>query len=205
MCSCSTKRENIWSSWPIAAFKVCLRFLCMCYFCANFSCSKQTLISLPCCHAVFSSPPVHLHTRAHKGRVHVIHIWVAARFIFIHYCNILEAVQAILFILTTVTTFPIYLYSTHFVTHYQSIYTNLSSAINIIDAWDLLIIIRVPRLTKEVRKTVSFLPGKAFDSFSKTDVSHRKCHGIMCDQQDWPAEGQRLSAPAEKHRLFQRN
>lgn len=74
-----------------------------------------------------------LHTRAHKGRVHVIHIWVAARFIFIHYCNILEAVQAILFILTTVTTFPIYLYSTHFVTHYQSIYTNLSSAINIID------------------------------------------------------------------------
>lgn len=132
MCSCSTKRENIWSSWPIAAFKVCLHFLCMCYFCANFSCSKQTLISLPCCHTVFSSPPVHLHTRAHKGRVHVIHIWVAARFIFIHYCNILEAVQAILFILTTVTTFPIYLYSTHFVTHYQSIYTNLSSAINII-------------------------------------------------------------------------
>lgn len=105
----------------------------MCYFCANFSCSKQTLISLPSCHTVFSSPSVHLHTRAHEDTVHLINIWVAARFIFIHYCNILEAVQAILFILTTVTTFPIYLYSTHFVTHYQSIYTNLSSAINIID------------------------------------------------------------------------
>lgn len=83
---------------PLQLSKYAYTFLCMCYFCANFSCSKQTLISLPCCHTVFSSPPVHLHTRAHKDTVHAINIWVAARFIFIHYWNILEAVQAILFI-----------------------------------------------------------------------------------------------------------
>lgn len=30
-------------------------------------------------------------------------------------------------------------------------------------------------------------------------VSHRKCHEIMCDQQDMSVEGQPLSPPAERH------
>lgn len=46
---------------------------------------------------------------------------------------------------------------------------------------------------------MSFLPGEALGSIAGRAVSHRKCHEIMCDQQDMSVEGQPLSPPAERH------
>ncbi|KAA8583948.1 hypothetical protein FQN60_015156 [Etheostoma spectabile] len=47
--------------------------------------------------------------------------------------------------------------------------------------------------------------GGALGSIARRNVSHRKCQGIMCDQQDLSVEGQQLSSPAERHRLGRRD
>lgn len=54
---------------------------------------------------------------------------------------------------------------------------------------------------KRSRNTVSFLWGEALGCIAVGDMSHRKCQGIMCDQQDLAVEGQLFSCPAERHGL----